>query len=306
MSKVLLLANYDWSNVGYEFARSLNSIGVDAEMWVWDSHAFHYYKEAKLLRTQDQLDALADEADIIQFMHSQFVRTGVDLGTKSCYVFHGGSRYRDKYKEANQTFNPYVSKSLIQTTNLMGLGAKNEVWMLPAVNTNVLKPMIHTARDKVVIGHFPGESIHKGSNRIKSVIDRLLGDLDVKDRFEYRYSDRRAEWSGNIARMADCDIYIENLNTERGAWGVTALEAAALGCVVVTNFWKEGRYLEEYSEGCGLVIANNEDDMVVRLKALIWMGSDELDYYKASARRWAEFNHGYIPTGERLVEVYGL
>lgn len=305
--KVLLLANHDYSNVGYEFAQSLKAVGIDADMYTWNRHPFDYYKEGELLVDDRHLNSLIIGADIVQFMHSQYVRSDIDLAIKKCYVFHGGSRYRENPEIVNIIFNHYVRKSLIQTTNLMGLGAKDEVWMLPAINTKrVVRRVRRRARKdaKLVIGHYPRQSIHKGSDRINAVMKGLMADPDLARRFEYRYSTECVTWKESLERIGKCDIYIENLN--KGSWGVTALEAAALGCVVITNFYERLRYTREYGQ-CELLIANDERDLE---RVLVWLirtrSKEIIRAFGQGCREWAEKNHGYRATGERLKGIYEL
>jgi len=302
--RVLFLANYDWSNVGYEFAQSLKAVGVDADMYIGSRHPFKYYKEGLLLIDRYQLNQLIIKADIVQFMHSQLVSSNIDLAIKKCYVFHGGSRYRENSEIVNMIFNPYVRKSLIQTTNLMGLGAKDEVWMLPAINTEMVARRRARKNDKLVIGHYPGQSIHKGSDKINNVMKRIMDVPNMARWLEYRHSTECVSWIESINRMSECDIYIENLNI--GSWGVTALEAAALGCVVITNFYERLRYLREYGQ-CEMLIANDEQDLERVLTWLINTRSREaIRAVGQECRKWAEKNHGYRATGERLKEIYEL
>ena len=75
------------------------------------------------------------------------------------------------------------------------------------------------------MGHFPSKPAVKGSDKIVEAMK------NVKGNFEFRYSDKRVSWEEQIKRMSECDIYVERFTKDSG-FGITALEAAALGKIV--------------------------------------------------------------------------
>ncbi|GAG24586.1 unnamed protein product, partial [marine sediment metagenome] len=216
--------------------------------------------------------------DVVIFMHSQLVK--VNLSGKRVFVHHGGSAYREKHKKLNKIFNPIVKRSIIQTADLLGLGAKNEVWLLPGIDTESIKP-VYERHEKVIIGHFPSKARIKNSKAINKVISRLKGD------FEYIYSPEGVTWEKQMERMSKCDVYIDGcmpkINKRRyGEWGMAALEAAALGKVVISHFLSQ----DKYKGKCGIKVANSPAEIESHLKALLALTDEELLKEKQATRAW--------------------
>jgi glycosyltransferase involved in cell wall biosynthesis len=205
----------------------------------------------------------------------------------------------------------------------MNLGAKNEVLIYYPVDTDFIQP--HFARShptKLTIGHFPSNPFAKGTKQIIEVIQMLQRDVTVKDRFEYigthslDMSDRGCkvdyiDWLDNLELMRRCDVIIETMNLEIdgkpfGEWGNTALEAAALGKIVVTNTLSQELYRKEYGD-LGLWIANNKLDLESQLRTIIGLDdahpfSSMLVQDKMNMRAWVEKYHSIPATGKRLWE----
>lgn len=300
---VLLLAHDDYANLGYTFSKCLQSVGINALMLVQKKHPFLYPEQGIKIDFIKDIRRYALNAPIIQFMHSQYMQTGVDLRKKRVFMFHGGTTYRKYHKTLNKNWNPKIEGTLTQTLDLIGKGAKNEKWLLPAVDTERLKPVSSSGNGKVIIGHFPNDAKKKGSAFFEKAIEQLKKDPEVKDRFEYITSDKKVSWQEQIDRVSACDIYAEM--QVYGIWGITALEAAALGKVVVNNFTGLDRYREEYGE-CGLTVAIGLQEIVARLKDLILMPTQELDELKQKTRTWVEEKHSYQAIGKRLKEIYQI
>lgn len=309
---VLLLANRDWANLGYILSKCLNSVGVKATMLVGNKHVFGYPEQGINFKSVNDVRKYAENADIIQFMHSDFVNTGVDLSKKRVFVFHGGGVYLVKHKMKNKIFNPIVESSIIQTGNLFGLGAKNEQWLLPAVDVDKLLPVYKNVNNsKLIIGHFPSSAHAKNSEGINKVIYNLK--KYYGDRFEYEFSSENVSWKEQLSRVSRCDVYIEacsllvdvkkhNTVVKYGEWGLAALEAAALGKIVITHFLSKDKYEKEYGE-CFLKVANSLDEIEKHLRIILSLNSDELLTIKEETREWVEKFHSYKAVGNRLKNV---
>jgi hypothetical protein len=309
--KVLLVANNDWANLGYILSQCLKQVGIESDMLVKNKHIYRYPEHGIYFRSVDQVKQYAKKADIIQFMHSQWVDTGIDLSKKRVFVFHGGGVYLRLHKKLNKLFNPIVEKSIIQTGNLFNLGAENEVWLLPAVDVNNLKPVYERHSDKIIIGHFPSSSITKNSDGINKVIERLKQDIPHK--FEYVFSPITVPWGKQMERVAKCDIYIEACSLEvktkkypvavkYGEWGLAGLEAAALGDVVISHFLSHDFYEREYGNHC-IRVSNSLDEIENHLRQLLTFSDDKLLQAKKDTRAWVEKFHSYYMVGKRLKDV---
>ena len=303
---VALVGNNDWANVGYEFAKALRSVGVNAEMLIGNYHAFGYPQQGKLISSVKRLTEYLEKAGIIQFMHSQFpADIALPMNGKPVYVFHGGTVYRNNAESFNAFFNEIVTGTLIQSSDLFGLGAKNEHWVLPCIDASNYQP-IYDRQDpeKLIIGHFHWNREGKVSAILDEAVEKLEADPETKGRFEVRMDARRVSWRENISRIAACDLVVDQL---KGLWGVTSLEAAALGKVPVSGFDALNRYETEYGT-CGLAVVKSKDsdDLAQVLKTFIVMPDNDLRVWKLKARQWVKNLHSYECIGTKLKEIYGL
>lgn len=314
---VLLLSHgSDYASLTATLAECLKAVKVEAIAVIRKPFRLKVETDSPLLYHPEAIREMAEKANIVIWMHSLLYHPLEKiLRGKKCVVFHGGTRYRRSYNLINSRFNDKVYLSLIQTGELLGRGAKNERWFLPPVNTKYIQPdYSFELKDKLVIGHFSshiGKSSRiKGSVRIETVIESFERNK-LNKRFVYRTQGKNLfPWRENLKRMAKCDIYIESLSQastgkDRHDWSITALEACALGCITVTNFLSEKRYLEEYGEH-GLMVANTEDELKDVLTKLLNMTREELLVLKRKARQWVEKMHSYEVVGERLKDILGI
>jgi glycosyltransferase involved in cell wall biosynthesis len=86
-------------------------------------------------------------------------------------------------------------------------------------------------------------------------------------------------------------------------FGLTALEAAALGKVVITCNAKRNLY-ENIFGNFAPIISNSRDDLIRELKNIILMNSNELSREKKKNRDWASEYHSYESFGKRLIKIY--
>ncbi len=315
--EVLLLSHgSDYASLTATLAECLRSVGVNA-VAVTRRH-FHLKSASELPPIYDPvaIKEMAETADVLIWMHSLIYPMLAQISqNKKCVVFHGGTRYRRSHVAINARFNDKVDLSLVQTGELLGRGAKNEHWFLPPVNTDFIKPDFSFEQDdKLVIGHFSshlGKSLRiKGSIRINAVIESLR-QSELNKHFTFRtHGTQLLPWGENLARIAKCDIYIESLSQastgkDRHDWSITALEACALGCVTITNFAHEKRYLEEYGKH-SLIVANTSDELKAALIRLLHMDRKELLVLKHQARQWAVKMHSYKVVGKRLKAILGV
>lgn len=282
--RVLLSSIKDWANVGWSFSQALKSVGVDAQAITVHPHAFRYPEQATLIFTQETYIEQVEQADVIIHMHSQYI--DVDYGNKRQFVFHGGTIYRERPDEVNAYFRSKVEGVLIQTHDLLGLGAKNEHWLLPCVDTDAIQPSDHTGGP--IFAHYPRRPEVKGSELINSLMDGRA----------YVYSGEAVSWKDNIKRMGECQVYIEELAPPY-EWGVTALEAAALGRVVITDFKGLSQYEKTYGP-CPLLVANTSDEFRGVLNNLETI---DIPALQVTTREWVEKQHSYKAVGGRLVNI---
>ena len=309
---IVFLSKRDYAGMGHLLAKSLNKIGVKAISLASEASVTRLPHEQSIIyNNQKELNRYIKKANVIVWMHSTITPIGKAINDKTkIVVFHGGSRYRRNFKKHNKAFNPIVDMSLIQTGELLGLGAKNERWLLPPVDTDFIKPLFGV-NNPIIIGHYPSNKINaehdiKGSKTINKVIKELK---KSSFNFEFRYKDAyattpRVSWKDNLKRMNDCDIYIESMNIDSTSknqhdWSVTALEAAALGKIVITNFRNKERYLKEYGE-CKLLVVNNRKELRRILIELLDTHYYDLEMIQKNTREWVENYHSLDSIGYRL------
>ena len=314
MSHVLFLSGKDYANLGYLLAKSIRAAGVSATSL---KRKFNPNRpksmQSRLYQPEDESFVRAvEKADVIVHMHSAYTEIPPDLlKDKKIVVFHGGSRYRLNPRKLNGKFNPHVHLSLVQTGELLELGAKNPHWLLPPVDLKRIKPNYTFHDSKLVVGHFSSRPDMKGNHPyakgtlLIGIMMKSLRKAGFGDNFEYRSSQGFIPWSENLRRMGECDVYIESLglaakkNINRHDWSMTALEAAASGCITITNFAYEEMYKKEYGLH-GLIVANTRQGLVDVMKNLFDMDQGELLTLKHKARAWVEEKHSFEAVGIRL------
>jgi len=300
---VVLLSDMDNANLSYILTQSLISVGVEASSYKKVLHDYKYPKQSFLFKDFNMKEII-DKADIIQYMHSLLIDVGGDHSSKKRIVFHGGSAYRNKPRFRNQIFNSIVDMSISQTGDLLNLGAKNEKWLLPPINTEELKPdYVFHGTDIPLFAHYPSNPKKKGTKVIQDTITKI----GLNNHF--RCVTSRVEWKKQIQRMSECDIYIELFlpvlrKRKYGEWGMTALEAASLGKIVVTNFFSLDRYKIEYGD-CPFVVCNTVDQLEKNIFELSKMSKDEILEKKMLTRKWVETYHSYRAVGKKLKSFYG-
>lgn len=243
-------------------------------------------------------------ADYVIFGHSNLV-SDFDIKGKKVYVFHGGSKYRLDPEQTNKLFNPIVDGTIIQTPDLLNLGAKNEVWIPPPMDIDALPSPEYTRKNKtkLIVGHFfyRPERKAKGSIAIKETIDKLP--KKIKNKFKFWFPEEEVSWKDNIERIEKCDILIDAIQlTSRGrrygAWGMQALEAACMGKIVLSHSYD--KYYKEVFGRCGILPINSIPQLRKTLISLSEMNSTKIMKLKKDTRRWAEKYHSFNYVGNRI------
>ena len=315
---VLMLTNNDWANSSFRYAKCLEMLGLRVKLLKGREHHCGYPEqgevheaitkggaELSVMISAPELRSLAEEAHVLHFTASTFVDTGVDLRKKNVIVQHGGTMYRMNHQSLNAFFNRFVGTTIIQMPDLLGLGAKNEVWISFPVDTDRLVPQAPATNGGVKIGHFPTNPMVKGMGRILQAVKAP----NLCDRFEYvgiqnGGSHNLIPWAENLDRMRGCDILIEacslrQMGRRYGEWGNTVVEAAALGKVVITNSLSIEQYEREYGK-CPLHIANNTAELKMKIEELLDMSRTDLIAEGVKSREWVVRYHSMRATAEKL------
>jgi len=306
---VLLVARGDDAgNAGYRYSRCLKLLGLHVRAYKQRPHELGYPEQLPLLPLAPQLMHDAREARVLFFTNSSKWDMGVDLAKKFVVCHHGGTPYRVGHKNVNAVCNEFVDASIFCTPDLLGLGAANEHWIANPVDTDTLRPTWRPVGGKVVIGHFPNRGReYKGTDVIEAVMRRLQADPQLCDRFEYVSDESLVPWHEQMHRYRRCDVLIEACGAQSpkgykyGEWGSTALEAAALGKVVVTSCLHRELYEQEYGD-LALVVANNAWELDARIKALLALPTDMFRCTQELTRDWVVKHHSYPATAKKLAD----
>jgi len=306
MADVLILAINDWANTGWKYAECLKSAGVDALMIKRKPHHFEYPQQGMILSSIEELAPYAQQAKVLHYVASSFFYPGIDIRSKKIICQHGNSLYRENYESVNAFFNAFCDYAIIQEPDLWDMGALNQVYISYPVDTETIKPVFesHTP-GKRIFGHFPSSIHTKGSaliwNVLKAEVDNNRGKI------EFWYTEDTVPWEENLGRISLCDIYIESVQLDIkgkpfGTWGNSAVEAAALGKIVITNDIWRGFYEREYNRPCEWIIANNEKELYEAVDMVVGMTESEFMAKKQACRAQVVGCHSFKATGERLVD----
>lgn len=288
-----LISGDDFSNFQYGIQESLKTVGLEVKSYKLSKHVFNYDKQVEVVGFNEAYENLK-ECDVIISFHSYKFK----IPNKITIPFHTGTFYRQNYKEFNEYFadSPFALIALPEFQKL----TDNFKYVVGAVDTESLQPVYKQDKNRTIFGHYPSNSGVKGSFDIHNTLIGLG--------LDYRHSYDRLPYNEHIERLKGIDVCIELMNKEQGgkpygSFGMTALEAAALGKIVITQSLNdEGLYQDNYDIPLLNFIKDSEDLKKICLN---------LDNYNDShirgqqelTRKWVENNHSFKATGERLKRI---
>lgn len=312
---ILFVARADYANVGHTFAKALRSVGVKSMAIAVVRRKTRTKMEQATIVSEGMACDMCKVADWVVFMHSRKpwkdrTMTSVAKGKKIA-VFHGGTYYRVRPGYMNTLWNPIVDLSLIQTPNLLGLGAKNEHWVIPAVDTEAIQPVYRDASLRetslpLTVGHFP-TGVSKGTSIVVDGVNKARRFGALLKYVSSRPGSGVILWRKHLERMSKCDIIIDQMapshkGMKLGGWGVTALEAAALGKITMTIFNHSDEYVRQYGPH-ELVRVDNATMLAVKLQSIALCTPGYIRAKQEVTREWVERQHGLVATGHRLKKL---
>ena len=302
--RVINICTKDNANFSFTNCEAMKSVGIDARSFVLRSHPFGYTHQS-LKSSWKGIRVEIQEAAIIQIMHSDHRMIPLLEGfNKRVIVYHAGTKYRQDPDSYNRYFNPIVEKSVIALGEFSGKGCKDEHYLVGAIDTDNISPVYTCNYDYRKIRHHPSNAGTKGMPDIVSMMAGLPKDYLSRIEFKYTGNNGRVDAQANLIRVADCDVYVEMFKLKQkekdyGSFGITALEAAALGKVVVTNnLWYE-LYEKEYGY-CMLQIANTKRRFEQLIMHLVDMPDKDLLKIQEDTRKWIIDKHSLQSTGQRI------
>lgn len=301
--KVSIIQAVDYANFSYNHAMSLCDHGIDATAYVYSRHKFGYIKQATVVN-ESQMKQVIKDSDIVIVGHSdskmyQLVKNGE---AKRLFVWHTGTRYRLRSESHNESWNPIVEKCIIALGEFATMGAKDWTYLTTCLDVNQFH-CDYTNKEVLTFGHYPSDPVVKGTASINEVMKELK--LLFPEDYRYICDTKILSHTESLYRMKNCDVYIEmlaptNHGKPYGSFGTTALEAAALGKVVITN-----NLYPEVVDSEGLNIANDAHILHGFVKAFI-QNKGFITALKQDARKWVEENHSLQASGNKLISILGL
>jgi glycosyltransferase involved in cell wall biosynthesis len=109
-------------------------------------------------------------------------------------------------------------------------------------------------------------------------------------------------------RISECDIYIDHQAYELGGqpygeFGIAALEAAAMGKIVVSCTGKQKRYEKENGK-IGMLVSNSPEELKSTLVSLVTKEDRQLHKIRKQCRFWVERYHSYRYIGKKTESFY--
>lgn len=319
---VLLYCVDDFGNVGFEFQESLRRVGIIANGLKHVTHGIIYPEHMNKIVHDAELVGAVNSASHILYLQSTkpaMDATPMNRGSKKLFLFVGDQGYR-RHPERILAYYKHLSKVFYQGSDLKGKSTYPEAWLLPAINTEVLKTkqdVSHMSHNSPIkIAHYPRNPKEKGSKVINKVMERLKTDSALSNKFSYSYSEQWEKiWIDNMARLDQCDIYIEQQaytiksgEEERplNEFGVTALEAASLSKIVITCFGSFNDYKIDFGNRSEIIPSGSEETLEITLRRLLDFSADKLIEKRINTREWVHSFHGREATGRRLSKLLGI
>jgi hypothetical protein len=306
MIDVLFVAIDDWANVGALCAKACRSVGLKSKAVARRIHEFHYPTKPELWRSVEDLQALCDQSRAIVFMHSTFISAvRLNRETQRVAVFHGGSAYRRRPWKIAQALFDKVDLSFVQDGTLFGFGGKNETLLIPPVDDEYFVPRyspLHTLANRIVVGNYPRATGHGYVMKGARVVVNAVRPHVLNGSCIFKQSTTVVPWIQQLSRVNEVDVYVEKMGLEVREWGLAALEAAALGKVVVTNC----EHPEEYEKVYGktpFIIANSPDELRERVGEIVALPPAKIRKLQEETRTWVIRNHGMEATGYYLEQA---
>ena len=279
----------DYANFALDNTKALQSIGVNAFGLKRVAHPFSYETELGIAN-DSEIKAQIEAADFVQIFHSDIWSARVCEYFKKPYaVYHTGTAYRNSPDEYNQMFN---SAKLVMTDQTEFLSLGNMKYIATAIDTNKIKPI-----PKLInIAHYPSNSNVKGT----SEIIEMMSELNIP----FEYSTKIVQHNAQLQRVGECEIYIELFKPELngkpyGCFGVSAFEAAAMGCCVITQNINEKVYTDVYGDS-PFYLANDKEMFKFHVQRLFNAQENIISLCKLS-RQYIVDRHSYKATGQRII-----
>lgn len=298
-TKVVSFCIEDHANFMREQAKALRSVGVRVRDMKLHKHPYGYPDQSEVVDINLLRSAIRDaEFVMVYFSLKSWQTVAPFIRGKKVIMYYAGTEFRLNMSQYLRNINRHVYRSVIALGEFNGRGARNQRYVSVTVDTAALaKYERPIGQGPLVVGHYPSNEILKGTATIRQALANVSGVVVHIDTQLIPYSD-------SLQRMADCDVYVElfsptNHGHPYGSFGTTAVEAAAMGKVVITQNLYSDFYAAEYGP-CPLILANTPQDITKAVERLRDMPRSEFRTLAEQFKTWAISCHSYSATGQRM------
>lgn len=277
--KVVNICVDDHANFMYQQHLSLLLAKVDSQCFKLNRHPFKYSDEATIIEFE-KISEL--RADLFIIYHSDYELQPLIKG--NVIYYHTGTKFRQLQDKS--IFNNHVNLiALPEFNNLI----PNQYYLIGGVNQReYIAPTGNT------FSHFPSNPSVKGTDLIRATFANL--------RIPIKISEQRLSNEDYLKELSQSDIYVELFSPKQGAqmygsFGMTALEAASFGKVVLTqNLTGKELYEKTYGE-CELVFFDNQEELIRKISIF---AKTDISEKSIKTYNWFTKNHSLFATGQRF------
>lgn len=300
--KILNISTNDYANFAHDNANALRAAGANCIDLKTYPHPYGYKTESPVVPLGKIIKEI-ESSDVIQIFHSDPVLLPHCLNkNKKIIVYHTGTRYRLKPDFHNKAFNPHVFASVIALCEFSGLGSYNEKYLVGAINVPDQEPPKYVGHP-LTVAHYPSNAKIKGTPKILEMVKQIPN----SGQFVFKHDSGNVPHDLQLERYKKCDIYLELFRPTMGgkpygSWGITALECAAMGKIVITQNLNNKIYEDVYGK-CELLLADNEQDFMDHIDTVVNYSSAEIYDLQKKMFNWVKNNHSFKATGERILKI---
>lgn len=296
--KILNLSQKDWARFQWDNMNALRSVGLECDSITMQRHEFYNEQSEVVPCLGDVIKRIANY-DVIQFFHDNVALFDLlypAMVGKKVITYHTSSYYRANSAYVNSHMAPVAYKQVCAMPEFMAMCPRG-VYMVGAVDTDRIKPGGWIGGERPVFAHYPSNPNVKGTAKIVELMARTSAN--------FHYSTETVSYDRQLQRMNMCDVYIEmftefdGMGSAYGDFGITALESAAMGKVVVTNSSNHTIYEKHYGDRF-FYAPKNERGFINTIE--VFTDKRMLNCNPTNSRDLVVKNHSYKATGNYFLK----
>ena len=223
--RILFAGRHDWANFAHRIARALRSAGVYARVMVEQPHPYGYDED----RWDDEREADAWLGEGVDWLlgtgdgaYDYLHAVASAVPHRNLGALHVGSAYRNNAEEFNA-----IDAHMGARLQFVGADSMHLAGTLPAYPMWIAAERWREPdeqRDGIL--HCPSNRGSKGTDQIIRAAEIAGVKLTLLE---------RATPGAVIEAMGRAAVYVDEINAHVGGMGCAAVEAAAMGCAVITD-----------------------------------------------------------------------